>query len=173
MWKRHGFIGSLSRWRLLLTTVYWSETAVCNVVGVRTLAQAGTRASILSTIYLIPLLFSNRLSFAADILGLVANLSEAPWFPWCHGLCSSIIACSYLSFSQSSSPQRIFSILWFSSELYSSSHPNRTNHEAGWPGIWHNRTFDMDSASFLRIFSQVSFSSRPPYSVCPVEVSHC
>ena len=70
LWKRHGLIESVSRWRFLLTFVYWSGTAACNFTGVNTLAQVGTRAGILSTIHLIPLLFSNRLSFAADILGL-------------------------------------------------------------------------------------------------------
>ena len=70
LWKRHGVLGSLSRWRFLLTIIYWSGTIVCNIAGVSTLAQAGTRAGILSTIHLIPLLFSDRLGFAADFLGL-------------------------------------------------------------------------------------------------------
>ena len=43
---------------------------MCNFADVSTLAQVGTRAGIVSTIHLIPLFFSNRLSFAADLLGL-------------------------------------------------------------------------------------------------------
>ena len=41
-----------------------------NIVGVNTINQAGSRAGSLATLYLILLLFTNRLSLAADSLGL-------------------------------------------------------------------------------------------------------
>jgi len=60
----------LSRWHALLLFIYWSGTVACNIVGVNTINQAGSRAGSLATLHLIPLLFTNRLSFAADSLGL-------------------------------------------------------------------------------------------------------
>ena len=59
-----------NRWRALLTLLYWLGTGACNIIGVRSLPEASNRAGTISIIHLIPLLFSDRLSFAADLLGL-------------------------------------------------------------------------------------------------------
>lgn len=68
--RRGRIHGAITRWRAFLTLLYWLGTATCNIVGVKAVSEAGNRAGILSILYLIPLLFSSRLSFAADILGL-------------------------------------------------------------------------------------------------------
>ena len=68
--RRHSWIGPCSRWQALSQLVYWSMTATCNVVGIRNIAQFGDRAGIISLLHLIPLLFGDRLSFAADVLGV-------------------------------------------------------------------------------------------------------
>lgn len=70
LFKRSRFFNPQTRWRVSLTLLYWLGTAACNVVEVRSLPEASSRAGTLSTIHLIPLLFSDRLSFAADLLGL-------------------------------------------------------------------------------------------------------
>ena len=68
--KRNFLLSPITRWHALLIVIYLSGTAVCNVVGVTTLAQAGNRAGSLAAVHLIPLLFANRAGFAADLLGL-------------------------------------------------------------------------------------------------------
>ena len=68
--RRKRFLAPLTRWYVLWITIYWGVTAVCNLVGVNTIAQAGTRAGSLSVLHLVPLLFTGRLSFAANLLGL-------------------------------------------------------------------------------------------------------
>lgn len=70
MVRRSRLSSPISRWHALLLFMYWSGTAICNVVGVDTMTQASSRAGSLATLHLIPLLFTNRLSFAADLLGL-------------------------------------------------------------------------------------------------------
>jgi len=52
-----------------LLMVYWLGTAACNIVGVSTTAQVG-RAGALATLHLIPLLFTDRKTFVADLLGI-------------------------------------------------------------------------------------------------------
>lgn len=68
--RRSRFFSPLSRWHAILLLTYWSGTAVCNVVGVSTISQVGSRAGALATFHLIPLLFTGRASFAADLLGM-------------------------------------------------------------------------------------------------------
>ena len=68
--KRSFLFSPLSRWHALLTVIYWSGTAVCNIVGVSTIAEAGNRAGSLAALHLIPLLFASRAGFAAELLGL-------------------------------------------------------------------------------------------------------
>ena len=68
--RRRVFLGPVTRGRFTLVFVYWLGTAFCNVIGVKTWSQASSRAGVLSVLHLIPLLFSTRLSFAADLLGL-------------------------------------------------------------------------------------------------------
>lgn len=70
LFRRRTFFQPFSRWRLLLLTLYWCATTTCNLIGVRSLTEAGTRAGVLSTLHIIPLMFSSRLSFVADLLGL-------------------------------------------------------------------------------------------------------
>jgi len=67
--QRRRFLGPLNRYSAFCIGVYWISTAACNIVGVRTLPQAGNRAGSLAVLHLVPLLFSGRLSFAADLLG--------------------------------------------------------------------------------------------------------
>jgi len=68
--RRSRLSSPFSRWHALLLFIYRSGTVACNIVGVNTINQAGSRAGSLTTLHLIPLLFTNRLSFAADSLGL-------------------------------------------------------------------------------------------------------
>ncbi len=68
--RRSRLSSPCSRWHALLLFIYWSGTVACNIVGVNTINQAGSRAGSLATLHLIPLLFTNRLSLAADSLGL-------------------------------------------------------------------------------------------------------
>ena len=68
--KRHLLLGPTSRWQTILMVLYWAGTAVCNVIGVKSLSEAGLRAGSISVFHLIPLLLSDRLPLAADFLGL-------------------------------------------------------------------------------------------------------
>ena len=68
--RRRRMLGPCTYWEAFATLLHWSLTAICNLVGVRDISDFGTRAGTLSIIHLIPLLFSDRLSFAADLLGL-------------------------------------------------------------------------------------------------------
>jgi len=68
--KRTRLSTPFSRWHALLMALYWSGTAACNIVGVSTMVQAGNRAGALAALHLIPLLFTNRPSFAADLFGI-------------------------------------------------------------------------------------------------------
>lgn len=77
IFRRRTFLQPFNRWRLLLLTLYWSATMTCNLIGIKSLAEAGTRAGVLSTLHIIPLTFSNRLSFVADLLGLSLHTFHA------------------------------------------------------------------------------------------------
>lgn len=70
IYKRRYLLPSMTRLRFTLLLIYWTDTAICNVVGVRTISQADSRAEVLFTINLISLFFADRLSFAADLFGL-------------------------------------------------------------------------------------------------------
>ena len=70
LFRRRRFVAPFTRWQILWTSIYWLCTSAYNIVGVSSLPQAGSRAGSLAALHLIPLLFSNRLSFAADMLGL-------------------------------------------------------------------------------------------------------
>ena len=68
--RHNRLFSSFSRWHTLLLLSYWIGTAACNLVGASTVLQIGERAGTLATLHLIPLLFSSRGSFAADLLGI-------------------------------------------------------------------------------------------------------
>ena len=68
--KRRSLVGPIGRWHILLMFLYWVGTAACNILGVASLPEAGLRAGSISVFHLIPLLLSDRLSLAADLLGL-------------------------------------------------------------------------------------------------------
>ena len=68
--RRTRLSAPFSRWRAVLTVAYWVGTAACNFIGVKTSAQAGSRAGSLATLHLVPLLLTSRVSFAADLLGV-------------------------------------------------------------------------------------------------------
>ena len=55
-------LSSFSRWHALLLLLYWSGTVACNLVGVRTVVQAGNQAGALALLHLVPLLCSDRAS---------------------------------------------------------------------------------------------------------------
>ena len=68
--RRRGFPDPITRWRVTLVSMCWLGTALCNVIEIKTLFEASKTAGVLSVLHLVPLLFSSRLSFAADLLGL-------------------------------------------------------------------------------------------------------
>ena len=68
--RQSRFSSSVTRWQALAYLLYWSATAICNVIGVSTTQQAAQRAGTLATLHIVPLLFSNRGSLAADLLGM-------------------------------------------------------------------------------------------------------
>lgn len=70
------FFGPTTRWETILILLYWTGTAVCNVIGVKSLPEAGLRAGSISVFHLIPLLLSDRLRFAADLFGLSPQLFQ-------------------------------------------------------------------------------------------------
>ncbi|KAI9736728.1 MAG: hypothetical protein M1834_000932 [Cirrosporium novae-zelandiae] len=55
---------------MLLQFLYWGANVACNVIGVHTVAQAGSRAGTLATINLVPLFIASNFSVAADLLGI-------------------------------------------------------------------------------------------------------
>jgi len=68
--RRRRLFGPLTRLEALVHLLHWGATVACNVIGVSTTTQAGSRAGSLAIIHLIPLFFGSRLSFAADLLGI-------------------------------------------------------------------------------------------------------
>lgn len=68
--RRFRYLGPITRLELLLQACYWGGTVACNVIGIHTVAQAGSRAGTLSLINIIPLLFAGQLGFAADLIGV-------------------------------------------------------------------------------------------------------
>ena len=67
--RRTRVTSPITRSFAICTTLYWSATAAANIIGVRIVVEAGNRAAILSIINLVPLVFTSRLSLAADLLG--------------------------------------------------------------------------------------------------------
>lgn len=68
--RRYRYFGPLSGIEALLQATYWGGTTACNVVGVRNLAGASSRAGRLSVINHVPSFFANQLGFAADLVGV-------------------------------------------------------------------------------------------------------
>jgi hypothetical protein len=68
--KRNRALPTITRLNVLLQTIYWAGTIVCNFVGISGISEGSSRAGMLALVSLVPLLFSDRLSFAADILSL-------------------------------------------------------------------------------------------------------
>ena len=68
--RRSRFFSPLSRWRAILLLLYSLGTAICNTVGAKSILQVGKRAGTLAILHFIPLLFSDRMGFAADLLGI-------------------------------------------------------------------------------------------------------
>lgn len=67
---RTRWIGHLSWSEMIMTVSYWAGTLICNVIAVKSLADAGSRAASLAILHLVPLLLASRLHFAADLLGI-------------------------------------------------------------------------------------------------------
>lgn len=68
--RRTSLSNPFSRWHAALMIVYWSGTAICNLVGIRSVHQAASRAGALAALHLVPLLCTNRPAFVADLLGI-------------------------------------------------------------------------------------------------------
>lgn len=68
--KRNRVLPAFTRLHILLQAIYWAGSIVCNTVGISGVAEGSTRAGMLALVNLVPLLFSDRLSFAADILSI-------------------------------------------------------------------------------------------------------
>jgi len=68
--RRRRFTKSVNRGFAVFTVIYWAGTVACNWIGVDNISEAGLRAGTLSTLNFVPLLFVNRLSFGADLLGV-------------------------------------------------------------------------------------------------------
>ncbi len=62
------FLGSWTRWYLLLQFVYWEVTLSCISIEIKTLTQAGARADTLDVIQLMSLFFKKHLNFTADLI---------------------------------------------------------------------------------------------------------
>ena len=70
LFRRYNFFQFFSCWRLLLFILYWFATITCNLIDIRSLTETRIRTNIFSIFYIILLIFSNRLSFVADLLDL-------------------------------------------------------------------------------------------------------
>jgi len=70
MLARHRFVGPWTRSSAVKQCLFWALTAFCTVFRTSTLADAGTRAGMLSMINMIPLYSGLHLSFVADLLGV-------------------------------------------------------------------------------------------------------
>lgn len=68
--RRHRLLGPWTRCYLICQLLYWSVTLSCTSIGVRTWAQAGSRAGTLAVVQLVPLFFGGHLGFAADLIGI-------------------------------------------------------------------------------------------------------
>ena len=68
--RRHRLLGPWTRSSVALQIFYWATTMFCTFFRVSDLADAGTRAGMLSLINTIPLYAGLHLSFVADLLGL-------------------------------------------------------------------------------------------------------
>lgn len=103
--KRHLLLGPTTRWETMLILLYWTGTAICNVIGVKSLPEAGLRAGSISVFHLIPLLLSDRLCFAADLFGLSPQL-----FRKCHtslGLMATAQAIIHVAIFLSKNPFQV------------------------------------------------------------------
>jgi hypothetical protein len=68
---KRGSLNPPVSWANIITqVVYWAGTAVFNTVGVTSLEDGSNRAISLTAFNFIPLLISNRIAFAADLLDL-------------------------------------------------------------------------------------------------------
>jgi hypothetical protein len=72
---RMRLVGPVSRMDLLLQVAYWAGTAVCNVLGIKNLGQASSRAGTLALFNLIPLTLGDRLSVTAGMLGVPSRVA--------------------------------------------------------------------------------------------------
>ena len=70
VYRRRRFLSPITRLRFLLTLFYWIATAACNIIGVKSISEAGKRAATISIIHFVPLLLTDHSSFGANLLGL-------------------------------------------------------------------------------------------------------
>ena len=63
-------LGSISRSRFILTTLYYIGTGICNCIGVHTIDDAAKRAARLSIVNLIPMFLGGGYEFGARLLGI-------------------------------------------------------------------------------------------------------
>ena len=67
---QHRFFGPCTRAQVLLHLLYLVVNIFCNIFGVSSIRELGTRTGTLSLINMIPSYFGYHLSFASDMLGL-------------------------------------------------------------------------------------------------------
>jgi hypothetical protein len=72
---RMRLVGPVSLMHLLPQMAYWAGTAVCNVLGIKNLGQASSRAGTLAIFNLIPLTLGDRLSITASMLGVPSRVA--------------------------------------------------------------------------------------------------
>ncbi|OJD20605.1 hypothetical protein ACJ73_08062 [Blastomyces percursus] len=70
LFRRRWFCGPITRSRAVLHALHLTSTFACNVVGVNTLREAGSRARSLALLHVTPLFFGQQFSLAADLLGV-------------------------------------------------------------------------------------------------------
>jgi predicted ferric reductase len=79
-WQLSSFL-SRTKWlrriswtELLLQLLYWAGILACNIVGVRELAGAGTRAGSLAVLHFTFLLAGSRLHLVADLIDIPLDI---------------------------------------------------------------------------------------------------
>jgi hypothetical protein len=90
LYRRMRLLQPVTRFHFSVLLVYVAATLFFNFWRVTTAAEASSRAGLISTANFVPLLFSSRMSIAADLSGL--NVRTVASAHTVFGLCASIQA---------------------------------------------------------------------------------
>ena len=74
--RRTFFSPPITRWFFLLSTLYLAATLTCTFLGASSKLEIASRAGVLSTINLVPLIMFRTLSSIADIIGIPLHISH-------------------------------------------------------------------------------------------------